>query len=1102
MSAPPLHPQNNTSYHGPVTERRGSPVVYVPETPPAAANPQNVVYADANAPHATATNAPPLTPIVINETIDYPTPPPPSIPLRVRPARLDASGRTVGNGVEEHPGGATTTQVEALRVQNTKTRLAPAVSTTSTNRPEMADEGSSTAVEEPVSSPINVSFSSSIAPSATPSPSVRAANFRARTGSDRTARGAGTNVRDDTAAPIVPRSLASFTLPSSPGLPDAPPGLASRHQHSTTHGVQLGGDDEYFRYFATPPTFADPPPPQAQRLEQLPQTHPEHHEDASGAQNSLHRLEDDAARAAQDDPRTARKRFWAGTPDPEGEERALRRLRPTGTTPSFRDGTRLPSSNYLGLNPWASDHTIGTNATVNAPLPGRFSPAAASTPMPSITSLAEPPRTQLPSRCDSATAGTPQSLAMPRPRRDDLERSIGTHASPSAMSLDEDEARESETRSTTPPRPRTDKGKARATTEDIAHHNEDAADEHLSDDERFSNDGAAMDEEWSERDLARARQESLRQALQDRAGLSAATRRDHRARTNEAGPSRYEQHASASREEAHYRSRHDASSYHAPTRLPSEFLPLPNTRAANYLADRVHETRAMPQRSPPSRVQGLSRSTSPPLAPYGDPSFYGAADSGRQARTFWEDANRDDASRMDEENHDASFSERRGDRWDSQMRDGRDWREDEGDEAVPTCLREGETRSNTLPTPAPYEGFPPLHRDDPESALRGMALGWIREIWQDDPNSDVLVQVYNYRYTEDDALNRRVAEALRWAFEQISGESGFDVVPPELEDGTRARGRDLPSIWAIRGLSSTSTLMATARGTWSFNRISFIALPRSTTPQDWLFALDGYLEGNADKIRQSVLRVLQEESMRSWIADMLAVNPAFAGWSPNRAMEEFLNTLRVDVLQLENGNYFANVHIRPPTRNLRDWRMWVSELRTRRYRSFAIGTGRVRPAVPCSGCTSVAHPSHICPLPRIRGWNGPRPGEGVFGERAGTHRGGAARRTNTPPRMATWEAGRGRRRDEAARNSPWNANRSRQESYGPQWNGRSERGGRAGRGDRTTRSSRGDRHDRRDHGSRNERDDRGERNGQNGWHDRSGPSKNGRSSGSGGRKRF
>ncbi len=459
-------------------------------------------------------------------------------------------------------------------------------------------------------------------------------------------------------------------------------------------------------------------------------------------------------------------------------------------------------------------------------------------------------------------------------------------------------------------------------------------------------------------------------------------------------------------------------------RSRSEFVPFPNTRAAEYLT--TIGSRLQASRQPETDARR------PPLQ-Y-DPSL--RAESGRD-RLLQNDGGFDHENQLWSGGADArdawtngpdygeNANEHDGD-WDQDEADG--WEQQEDGEVLPSALRDEAPRNDAIPTPVPSGGFPSIHRDDPESAVRGMALEWMREIWSDAPNSDVLVHVYNYRFTDNDTLNRRVAEALRWVFEVITGESGFDVVPPEPEEGLRQRQRDLPCIWAIRGLTPRGTAAATDRGTWSFEAISFIASPRSTTMQSWLFTLEGFLEGNEQKIRNAVLRVLTKEPMQQWIADMISANPSFAGRSTEQAMEEILDSLRVEVMQLGNGSYVANVHLRSPTRSLREWRRWVSELRSRRYRTFAIGTGRVRYVAPCSGCSSVAHPAHLCPFPRLRGWNGPGPGEGVFGDRSA--RTNDRRRTSTTNTSMDWPgAGRGPRRNDRDRRTP--RNESHQNSRQP-----------------------------------------------------------------------
>ncbi len=193
-------------------------------------------------------------------------------------------------------------------------------------------------------------------------------------------------------------------------------------------------------------------------------------------------------------------------------------------------------------------------------------------------------------------------------------------------------------------------------------------------------------------------------------------------------------------------------------------------------------------------------------------------------------------------------------------------------------------------------------------------------MWSDPPNTDVLVNIYNYRYSEDDSLNRRVAVALQRYMERITGEQGFDVVPPEAEADPRSRTRERPATWVIRGLTPAGVASATARRVWSFNELSFFTTPRTTRMPSWICMLEGYLTEDTTKIRNSIIRVLEEHDMRTWIAHMVMANPEFRGRPVGDAVDAVIRSTRIEILQMGNGNYLANVFIRPPTRIIREWR--------------------------------------------------------------------------------------------------------------------------------------------------------------------------------------
>ncbi|TFK80380.1 hypothetical protein K466DRAFT_569690 [Polyporus arcularius HHB13444] len=698
-----------------------------------------------------------------------------------------------------------------------------------------------------------------------------------------------------------------------------------------------------------------------------------------------------------DDPPTLRKRPWAGSPNMEDLQRALRRPRWLDSTRDVSPaGAALPNSLSSGSNPWRSerrddetawdDRSRGTGSL--------FVPVASSTPTSrTVRNISNRSPLGLQSTSDDAMSRPNSDHDRARTRRDEVPHRVAplllsaaaTHPAPAPPSMDVDPVPDEHDASPQEGQKR-NKGKGRATAQEPEA--PDAADDRP---------GPEQDV-WDELQLTEARLQSRRQMHADRQRRIAGE--DERA--SMAGPSRLPAAQGERRPVEHQTFQETPRDVHpsrAPgqdlldargageqaervrpsawgsihrTREPSCFRPLPNTRAAAYMA--AASTDRRPMATPPltQRPQHWREySTAGPIlrspvtnARYPDQSPGSARDEDEWMAS--EQGQYEQPGSGEDQTH-VDFG-------------AGGWHED--GEIIPSALRSDVPMEDDRPTEPPSGGFPRVHRDDPETATRGMATEWIREIWADPANSTVLIEVYNYRYSEDDELNRRISDCLRWAFEQLSGDCSFDVVPPEPADGVTRRSRDRPTLWAIRGLPARTVARVVAQGVWSFNAITFIATPRAVTLPSWLFMLEGYLNDNTEKIRNAILRVLTEDGMWEWIAQMTSTNPDFAGMTADEAVADVLDSIRVDTFQLTNGNHIANVRVlRSPTRSMREWRRWVAALRARRYPSFANGTGRVRYIAPCSGCRSVSHLTHLCPYPLTRGWNGPFPGEGVFGER-------------------------------------------------------------------------------------------------------------------------
>ncbi|KAI1782313.1 hypothetical protein LXA43DRAFT_1104274 [Ganoderma leucocontextum] len=289
-------------------------------------------------------------------------------------------------------------------------------------------------------------------------------------------------------------------------------------------------------------------------------------------------------------------------------------------------------------------------------------------------------------------------------------------------------------------------------------------------------------------------------------------------------------------------------------------------------------------------------------------------------------------------------------------------------------------------TPIPEGGYPTIHRDDPEGPFLGQSRGWMWQMWRDPPGTVVFVQVWNHHYSDNIRQNRLTAERLYNAVHAITGETDFYIVPPERDPGAPA-GHDSPFLWAVRNLSPPGGQQVTNRLLWSLADITLLAFTRTVEIPRWLLSLEGFIRADEASITGTVRAVLESPEHRRRLEVMLAANPDYAGANHNDAVRSILSTLRVEVLTLNNGNIVANVYMNSPTRDVRQWRTWVSHLRRLGYGNYTNATATPREIRWCLGCRSVAHPTHLCPFPNLPGWNGPPAGEDGPGQ---PHHGGVA----------------------------------------------------------------------------------------------------------------
>ncbi len=271
-----------------------------------------------------------------------------------------------------------------------------------------------------------------------------------------------------------------------------------------------------------------------------------------------------------------------------------------------------------------------------------------------------------------------------------------------------------------------------------------------------------------------------------------------------------------------------------------------------------------------------------------------------------------------------------------------------------------------------------VHRDDPEALIRGTSQRWVGAVWSDKPRTSVLVEVFNFHFTDNIQTNRIMVETLRQATYLISGERQVNIVPPELEDHNPRRARDAPRVWTIRGLTPAGEEAMLSRFPWSFRAVSFFTYKRAVAPDTWIMALEGFFDENHQAIVAAIREVLEEDEQWNQLVVLTRDHPELRHLPSKDRANAILESIDVRTWRLSNLNVVANIHIRPPTYDIPKWREWAGRLRSRTYGNFVNGTGTVRRVSNCLGCNSVDHPAHLCPFHDLPGWKGPRAGAGTY----------------------------------------------------------------------------------------------------------------------------
>ncbi|KAI0706716.1 hypothetical protein C8T65DRAFT_696189 [Cerioporus squamosus] len=275
--------------------------------------------------------------------------------------------------------------------------------------------------------------------------------------------------------------------------------------------------------------------------------------------------------------------------------------------------------------------------------------------------------------------------------------------------------------------------------------------------------------------------------------------------------------------------------------------------------------------------------------------------------------------------------------------------------------------------PLPASGVAPLHLDDPEALLKGLAAERVHVIFRQPQSTMVLVRIYNGGVPRAHNVKQQ-SDALAEAITTITNATDFIIVPPAQSWNHELSQQDQPMTWLVLRLVAAHVRTLVRQLLWSSHRISFVALNRDLRFSRFIGRI-GYYTHNVDQdIENSIRRTFAGPLILPSVRSLVASHPHIQPDQVDPAVDRVLKSLRVTVVTYPNGSIIANVYCDSPTHSVEAWRTWVAYVHTVPFWSDLNPTGSFLRPIRCAGCSGADHPTFMCPYALIAGWNGPAPG--------------------------------------------------------------------------------------------------------------------------------
>ena len=286
-------------------------------------------------------------------------------------------------------------------------------------------------------------------------------------------------------------------------------------------------------------------------------------------------------------------------------------------------------------------------------------------------------------------------------------------------------------------------------------------------------------------------------------------------------------------------------------------------------------------------------------------------------------------------------------------------------------------------TRAPRDGWPRVEQRSFTSWRSGQS-GRQAEAWRQEEGPLMVIQFAGHG-TQDLGSERRIAavqEVLRTNYGIDTDQTRFVAAIPQAAN--HHRDNSLPTYTAIFGLGSDNGERLVRAGWISTPTVTFRVESVNTTPPTFLGAFTqarrfGSLRPSdiAERVRETI----RDDAELMWeiyeiIARDVNTQGRWAGREPDIVLEHLIETIRVDVLEHQTRagvpEPLVRIYMDSPTLHAGDWNAVRDGIMGLAFGDDLTGNPAIfAGTLWCAICHGYDHPTELCPLLLIPGWNGP-----------------------------------------------------------------------------------------------------------------------------------